>query len=148
MSMFSTPYEKELHNNIFVIAPSRKGLFKIIFLTAVPPQVYVSLSGTNYLSSFATIQLSSIEESGLVCHTDLPGCCRPLDTGSESLGEWYHPDGSTISTTGDVLYVTRGQKTITLSSAIGRYQSGIYCCNIPTSVGDEDLCVIVGELYN
>ncbi len=43
----------------------------------VPPPVYLSLSSTNYLSGLSEIPLSSVGEgSGLVCHTDLAGCCE------------------------------------------------------------------------
>jgi len=113
--------------------------------STVPPSVYISQS-IEYLSSLAPVQLSTIGESGLVCHTDRPGCCRALDTGSEPLGQWHGPDSSAIDTTGPALYVTRGQQTITLGYSGGSAPGGIYCCIVPTRDKDEHFCINIGQL--
>ena len=100
-----------------------------------PPPVYLSLSSTNYLSGLSEIPLSSVGEgSGLICHTDLAGCCEG------NTGDWYYPNGSVVMEDG-ALYVSRGQMSVSLMmSGTATAPSGVYCCVVPTSVGMSKAC--------
>ncbi|XP_064385915.1 uncharacterized protein LOC135334596 isoform X5 [Halichondria panicea] len=107
----------------------------------VPPPVYLSLSSTNYLTGLTEIDISSVRENNLVCHTDLAACCRQLDSGVDGgMGQWYYPNGSSIGE--GELRVSRGQMTVSLSAMTSaQAPSGLYCCVVLTSVGVLASCV-------
>ena len=102
----------------------------------VPPPVYLSLSSTNYLSGLSAIPLSSVGEGGgLVCHTDLAGCCEG------NTGDWYYPNGSVVMEDG-ALYISRGQMNVSLMmSGTATAPGGVYCCVVPTSGGMDTACM-------
>ncbi|XP_064386051.1 sushi, von Willebrand factor type A, EGF and pentraxin domain-containing protein 1-like [Halichondria panicea] len=105
-----------------------------------PPPVYLSLSSTNYLSGLSEIPLSSMGEgSGLVCHTDLAGCCEG------NTGDWYYPNGSVVMEDG-ALYVSRGQMSVSLMmSGTATAPGGVYCCVVPTSGGMSTACNVLAS---
>ncbi|XP_064386214.1 sushi, von Willebrand factor type A, EGF and pentraxin domain-containing protein 1-like [Halichondria panicea] len=105
-----------------------------------PPPVYLSLSSTNYLSGLSEISLSSVGEgSGLVCHTDLAGCCEG------NTGNWYYPNGSVVMEDG-ALYVSRGQMSVSLMmSGTATAPGGVYCCVVPTSGGIDTACIVLAS---
>ena len=104
-----------------------------------PPPVYLSLSSTNYLSGLSEIPLSSLGKgSGLVCHTDLAGCCEG------NTGDWYYPNGSVVTEDG-ALYVSGGQMSVSLMmSGTASAPGGVYCCVLPTSGGMSTACIVLG----
>ncbi len=110
-------------------------------LHIAPPPVYLSLSSINYMSGLSDIPLSSVGEgSGLVCHTDLAGCCEG-DT-----GDWYYPNGSVVMEDG-ALYVSRGQMSVSLMmSGTATAPGGVYCCVVPSSGGMSTACIVIGTL--
>ena len=125
-----------------------------LFLHAVIPPVYLSLSSANYFFDIPEISLSSLgkgADSSLVCHTDSSICCRQLDSGMEGgIGEWYYPNGSAISADSekDGLYVSREQMKISLSyrsTGTVTVEAGLYCCAVPTTHGLQIFCVKLGE---
>ncbi len=78
------------------------------------------------------------EGSGLVCHTDLVGCCEG------NTGDWYYPNGSVVTEDG-VLYVSRGQMSVSLMmSGTATASGGVYCCVVPTSGGRDTACIVLG----
>ncbi len=113
----------------------------------VPP-VYLSLSSTNYLSGLSEIPLSSVREgSGLVCHTDLAGCCEE-NTGEGNTGDWYYPNGSVVIEEG-ALYVSRGQMSVSLMmSGTATAPGGVYCCVVPTSGGMSTACIVLSVMQS
>ncbi len=109
-------------------------------LPIAPPPLYLSFSSTNYLSGLSEIPLSFVGEgSGLVCHTDLAGCCEG------NAGDWYYPNGSVVMEDG-VLYVSRGQMSVSLmmSGSTVTASAGVYCCVVPTSGGIDTACIVLG----
>ncbi len=78
------------------------------------------------------------EGSGLVCHTDLAGCCEG------NTGDWYYPNSSVVMEDG-VLYVSRGQMSVSLMmSGTATAPGGVYCCVVPTSGGIDTACIVLG----
>ncbi len=79
------------------------------------------------------------EGRGLVCHTDLAGCCDG-DT-----GDWLRliPNGSVVMEDG-ALYVSRGQMSVSLMSGTTTAPGGLYCCVVPTSGGMDTACIVIG----
>ncbi len=110
-------------------------------LHIAPTPVHLSLSSTNYPSGLSEIPLSSVGEgSGLVCHTDLAGCCEG-DTGG-----WYYPNGSVVMEDG-ALYVSRGQMSVSLMmNGTATAPGGLYCCVVPSSGGMDTACIVIGTL--
>ncbi|XP_064386046.1 CUB and sushi domain-containing protein 2-like [Halichondria panicea] len=106
----------------------------------IPPPVYLSLSSTNYLSGLSEIPLSTVGDgSGLVCHTDLAGCCEG------NTGDWYYPNGSVIMEDG-ALYVSRDQMSVSLMmSGTAAAPGGLYCCVVPTSGGMDTACIVLAS---
>ncbi len=104
-----------------------------------PPPVYLSLSSTNYLSGLSEIPLSSVGDgSGLVCHTNLAGCCEG------NTGDWHYPNGSVVMEDG-ALYISRGQMSVRLMmSGTATAPAGVYCCVVPTSGGMDTACIVLG----
>ena len=82
------------------------------------------------------------EGSGLVCHTDLAGCCEG------NTGDWYYPNGSVVMEDG-ALYVSRGQMSVSLMmSETATGPGGVYCCVVPTSGGMSTACIVLGWCYS
>ena len=105
--------------------------------------MYLSLSSTNYLSGLSEISLSSVGEgSGLICHTDLAGCCEG------NTGDWYYPNGSVVMEDG-ALYVSRGQMSVSLMmSGTATAPGGVYCCVVPTSGGTSTACIVLSAMQS
>ena len=124
------------------------------------PLVYLSLSGTNYLTSNPEIVISSIgdaKEDALVCHTDLATCCRadndPTNPDRVGRGDWMFPNGTvlpagtTVTSDTNVTYRTRDKAVIRLHRrGTITTPTGTYCCMIPTSGGGRTFCANLGEL--
>ncbi len=108
-----------------------------------PPPVYLSLSSTNYLPGLSEISLSSVGEgSGLVCHTDLAGCCEG------NTGDWYYPNGSVVMEDG-TLYISRDQMSVSLvMSGTATAPGGLYCCVVPTSGGIDTACIVLSVMQS
>ena len=66
------------------------------------------------------------------------------------LGEWYYPNGSTISTDSgsDGLYVSREHMSVSLNyrSGAATVTAGLYSCVLPTSQGNQDHCILLGRV--
>ena len=125
--------------SVSIIIIIKSSLFISYFRDHTVPPVYLSLSSTNYLSGLSEIPLSSVGEgSGLVCHTDLAGCCEG------NTGDWYYPNGSVVTEDG-ALYVSGGQMSVSLMmSGTATAPSGLYCCVVPTSGGMSTACIVLG----
>ena len=67
------------------------------------------------------------------------------------LGEWYYPNGLAIGLNqdGDGLYISRDQMAISLNrrgdATIA--PGGVYCCVVPTTRGQETMCINLGRSY-
>ena len=82
------------------------------------------------------------EGSGLVCHTDLAGCCEG------NTGDWYYPNGSVVMENG-ALYVSRSQMSVSLMmSGTATALSGLYCCVVPTSGGMSTACIVLSVVQS
>lgn len=84
----------------------------------------------------------------LTCHTDLPACCRASDTGTVDVGAWLYPDGTEVTDSGHNFYSVRQAQEIELYHySYATPRPGLYCCVIPTSVGEQRVCAyLTGEL--
>ena len=92
----------------------------------------------------------------LTCHTDLKACCRSGDhPGNGRLGNWFNPNGDMLSNNaggGDFFIRRTAPQLIRLnrrSSVAATSPVGLYCCVIPTSIGEQIFCANLGNLvYN
>lgn len=128
--------------------------------TDLPP-VYLSVRGNNYISNNSEILITEIGDdfysqylygyldAELTCHTDLQACCRAGDTGTVGMGEWHYPNGSIIPNRAageDFFRLRNSPQAIKLArlhdidgnGALG--PTGLYCCVIPTSIGEQTFC--------
>ena len=84
----------------------------------------------------------------LNCHTDLRNCCRYSD-GSTGLGEWFYPNGRFVPARiySESFYRSRNAPQVV---RLGRHftdtatDTGLYCCVIPTTIGEQRFCVHLG----
>ena len=87
----------------------------------------------------------------LTCHTDLVACCRGRDhPGTGGLGNWYEPNRDMLLNSGDGgdFYIRRNDPQLI---RLNRRRSatspvGLYCCVIPTSIGEQIFCANLGNL--
>lgn len=90
----------------------------------------------------------------LTCYTDLVACCRVSDTGTVGMGEWYYPDGRALpkEVAGERFYRVRNDaQVIRLARRISSLNpikgpTGLYCCVIPTTIGEQTFCAHIGTL--
>ena len=95
-----------------------------------------TLGGLTYQNnSLVTLEDIGEGDGALSCVTDLPACCRHPYAPS-GLGNWFFPNGSSVSGTGSRWYIyrTRGQMMVHLHRKRGG-EDGIYCCKIPDTMG-------------
>ncbi len=92
------------------------------------------------ITNNSTVSLKAIQDSALVCHTDLITCCREIDNpDSIALGKWVGPDGNSFPSETkfepkieEGFYVTRNITTISLHYRGNKsVAGGAYCCIIP-----------------
>ena len=112
------------------------------------PYVYF---GEN-LPNHSYVDLTQVGSAGdgsdsVVCHTNLTTCCTSVQ-GSHR-GHWYFPNRTRLrgGQHGDNIYEFRGSKRIDLFRWNNDTSSGIYHCDVPTSVPHQDpvrLSVYVG----
>ncbi len=93
----------------------------------------------------------------LTCHTDLTVCCRSAADNNRNgpLGQWTYPNGSVIQlnhvslAAGDQFYVLKkAPQVIRLARREGNNPltpTGSYCCTVPTTGGNMNLCANLGE---
>ena len=94
-----------------------------------------TLRGRTYLDGDTVLitEIGEGDDAALLCVTDNTNCCA-----SQTIGEFYYPDGSVVNVrgSGDSLYRNRGDGFIRLNrrnnalSPLGKYR-----CNIPDSSG-------------
>ena len=90
-------------------------------------------------------------DSALTCRTDLVQCCRGSDhSGTGGLGKWLYPDGTEIpnSAGGQDFFIRRNDpQLIRLSRRMPSAATspvGLYCCVIPTTMGEMTFCANLG----
>ena len=126
----------------------------------VLPPVYLSLGTVNPMitTNNTDILITDIEDAladpgatTLTCHTDLVACCRSQDAGgSGSVGKWLYPNGAEIPNNGggQDFYIRRtAPQHIILNRRIPPAATspvGLYCCVIPTTMGEMRFCAILG----
>ena len=74
-------------------------------------------------------------DEALLCKTELTTCCKPSHT-ETALGNWFYPNGTRLPSEqnkGD-FYRDRGTMVV-LMHRRGGGEDGIYCCEIPDSIG-------------
>ena len=91
--------------------------------------------------------------SYLTCRTDDTNCCREAESGvAGGVGTWHYPNGSVVqsSSDGGDLYISRdGPMVVNLNrrnDVMG--PTGLYCCVVPTSTGNQTFCATLGELLH
>ena len=91
--------------------------------------VWFSLKGTTYQNDSIVI-LENIGEGGdsLLCVNSLTVCCHQTNTGGSVLGNWFFPNGTEVSSSGE-MFITRGQMVVRLNRRRGKVE-GIYRCEI------------------
>ena len=82
----------------------------------------------------------------LTCHTDLVACCRAQDTdGSGGLGKWLYPNGTVIFGRQDFYIRMTDPQLIRLNRRNSATSPvGLYCCVIPTTLGEMTFCANLG----
>ena len=88
-------------------------------------------------------------DDALLCTTANTACCsRSESPGRAILGQWYYPNGSAVAdnivnSQGDMweFYRTRGLSIVRLNRRRGGV-TGIYRCEIPDTVGDNQTIYI------
>ena len=103
---------------------------------------------TVYTTNNTVLMLDSIgdeDEEALICRTDLNRCCK----GPQAVGEWFYPNGTRVpkDNGGYSFYRNRGAEGQVYLRRRHNVLSplGTYCCEVPTSNGDETLCVILSK---
>ena len=73
-------------------------------------------------------------DNALLCITNLTACCRSDDTGGNTSGNWFFPNGTRVHSDGmwDI-YRTRGQMVVRVNRRRGGVD-GIYRCEIPDAM--------------
>ena len=128
-----------------------------IYLSSLGP-VYLSLGTVNPMitTNNTNILITTIGEDVdslpvLTCHTDLVECCRGSDhPGTGGLGNWFNPNGDMLTNEGDGgdFYIRRNDAQLI---RLNRRRSatspvGLYCCVIPTTIGEQIFCANLGNL--
>ena len=122
----------------------------LIFLSLGPTKI-ITTNNTEIL--IADIGNNTGDLPRLSCHTDLPECCRDIDTGGQPLGDWYYPDGRVVQNrgrseaAGESFYRGRNNQTVNLLHRVELNplsQTGSYCCKVPTTGGNRTLCANLG----
>ena len=92
--------------------------------------VWFSLDGTTYQNN-SNVILENIGEGddALLCITNLTDCCHQNNTGGPVLGNWFFPNGTEVSSSGE-MFITRGQRVVRLNRRRDGVE-GIYRCEIP-----------------
>ncbi len=90
------------------------------------------------------------DQSGLLCRTNLTGCCRSWRSGAQ--GGWHYPDNTLVgvSTTGLDFYRNRGYDGIVrLNRRNGATEpTGSYCCEVGTMADpNARICVTLSKLF-
>ena len=84
--------------------------------------------------------IGKANDDGLLCITDLAGCCR--NSGNRSaLGNWYYPNGTRVPSFGKQWDIRTGQGVISLNLRRGGME-GIYRCVIPDTTGVDQTLYI------
>ena len=88
----------------------------------------------------ATVEFnfSTAVANALMCVTDLMECCNAGDQNlPQSLGEWYHPNGSlvTFGGEGSAFRRNRGQSVVRLLRMNNPTERGRFRCELPDAQG-------------
>ena len=135
----------------------RAYLLASIYLSSLGP-VYLSLGTVNPVitTNNTDILITAIGDDVdslpvLTCHTDLMACCRTGETGTVDMGKWYNPNGDSLSNIsgGGDFYIRRNDAQLIRlnrrSSVAATSPLGLYCCVIPTSIGEQIFCANLGN---
>ena len=94
--------------------------------------VWVTLRNTTYQNN-SNVTLENIGEGddALLCMTNQTACCVPPYAGGNgsTLGNWFFPNGTRVSSSGADFYRDRGQMVVRLHRREGGVE-GIYRCEI------------------
>ena len=95
--------------------------------------VWFSLNYITYQNN-SNVILENIGEGGdaLLCITSLTVCCHQNNTGGPVLGNWFFPNGTEVSSSGE-MFITRGQMVVHLNRRRDGVE-GIYRCEIPDAM--------------
>ena len=125
----------------------------------VPPPVYLSLGTVNPMITTNNTEvlitdigdgLANPGATTLICHTNDVDCCRRQDTGFGALGKWLYPDGTEIPNTDgrqDFFIRRNDPQLIRLNRRVppgATSPVGLYCCVIPTTMGNMTFCANLG----
>ena len=97
------------------------------------------LQGRTYLNN-SVVAINDIGEgdNALLCMTDKPDCCSPLN-GTIAQGEYYFPNNSSVPNghnKNNSLYRNRGPQVVRLNRRNNVLSpTGVYRCEIPDSSG-------------
>ena len=112
----------------------------------------ITTNNTDILITDIGDGLANSGATTLTCHTDEVACCRNLETGSGGIGKWLYPNGTSIPNNlgGQDFYIRRiAPQTIILNRRIppgATSPAGLYCCVIPTTMGEMTFCANLGNL--
>ncbi|XP_064387977.1 uncharacterized protein LOC135336177 [Halichondria panicea] len=100
--------------------------------------------GREYLSySYYDYGRTYTNEGPLVCHTEIPNCCRDVDDPleNEENGEWFYPDGQVVSSSQQYnnFYVTRARQELHLHNYYANSPTGVYCCDVQSVNGSGNI---------
>ena len=104
---------------------------------------YISFMGET-LPNHAYVNLSLVgnDDSGsdsVQCHTDLFTCCYSTPQQDQDSGDWYHPNMSVVSLSGEHnIYMVHTFERVDLRHGSGSAVSGIYHCDIETIAVHSD----------
>ena len=123
----------------------------------VLPPVYLSLGAVNPVitTNNTEVLITDIGDGAnpgattLTCHTDLVACCRGSDhSGTGGLGSWFNPNGDMLSNEagGGDFYIRRNDAQLIRLYRRNSATSpvGLYCCVIPTTLGEMRFCANLG----
>ena len=115
-----------------------KPLYLFLLWHGAGEGVRFSLNGTTYQNnSLVTLEDIGEWDDALLCLTDNTMCCaRAQVPGHGILGDWYYPNGTGVSNSGEIweFYRNRGQSVVRLNRRRGGV-TGIYHCEIPDANG-------------
>ena len=84
--------------------------------------------------------------NGLQCRTDLRNCCSGVR--GDLRGDWYFPNGMTVTLTYNRFYETRGAQGVNLYRlSWAKSPTGIFYCQIPYGSNNSSMILYIG-LYD
>ena len=109
---------------------------------------YLHLRGQN-LTNHSYVDLNEVGHTGnngLQCRTDLRNCCSGVR--GDLRGDWYFPNGMTVTLTYNRFYETRGAQRVNLYRLPwAKSPTGIFYCQIPYGSNNSSMILYIG-LYD